>query len=257
MLSNSHLPLLTTAVIALTACAGDTTSPTARRAVQLSFASRGQAASSFAMPNSMASSDPSNIVIGANTLVITKAQVVLRDIKLERVDAPACADSGGNSSGDDGCEEVNVGPMIVDLPVGAGVSAPVTAAVPAGTYSEVEFKLHKLGDRPGDAALLAANPTLDKASIRVEGTYNGTAFVFTTDQSVKQELDFVPPIVVTTATTSITIKVDLSTWFVVGGQLVNPADANRGGQHAQAVNSNIRNSFRGFRDENHDGDEDR
>lgn len=255
-----HLSLGSLAALAaatLAACS-DTTG-TAAQSVQLSFAAKPTTQSAF---QSQSLSDPVTVTVGSNTLIINKAVVVLRDIKLERANA-TCASEGDDdrdqaTSGADEheCDELKLGPMVVDLPLTANVSAPISAAIPAGSYHSIGFKLHKLGRDSADRAVLAANPTMNGASVRVEGTYNGTPFVYVTDRSASREIEFQPPLVVDATGTSVTINVDVSTWFKVNGEVVNPAQATPGTQLRESVDKNIKYSFRGYRDRDRDGRED-
>lgn len=246
----SRLSLAPLSALVLAIACSDASGP-ASRTVRLSFASRDLTPGALRMSSLVSGAQPVTVTIGANTVVITKAQLILRNIELEPAEVADC--SSTNSS--DGCDEIELGPVLVDLPLTAGVSAPIMADIPAGTYKEIEFELHKLSNDPGDAQFLAANPGFNGISMRVEGTFNGTPFVFTTDQGVEREVQFNPPIVVAATGAGITINVDVSTWFVVSGQVVNPAQANTGGQHESAVEENIKNSFKGYRDDDRDGDE--
>jgi len=69
----------------------------------------------------------------------------------------------------------------------------------------------------------------------------------------------VPPLVVDASgsSTNLTIRLDVSTWFRVGGTgtVIDPSTANPGGANEGAVKDNIKHSVKAFRDENHDGDE--
>lgn len=127
-----------------------------------------------------------------------------------------------------------------------------------GTYNEFEFKIHKPEDDDSNAAFLAAHPDFDGVSIRVTGTWNGTAFTYTSDLDAEQETALVPPLVVTeTGTADFTLFIDIGTWFRFGdGSLIDPSSANKGGANEGTVKSNIENSFQSFEDEDHDGSDD-
>ncbi|MBL8987714.1 MAG: hypothetical protein JNJ80_15685, partial [Gemmatimonadetes bacterium] len=67
-----------------------------------------------------------------------------------------------------------------------------------------------------------------------------------------------PPLEVgLTGPTDLTLMVDVKTWFVRQGALVNPVQALRGKPLYGLVADNIRNSFRLFEDKDCDGREDR
>jgi hypothetical protein len=219
----------------------------------LSFATRSASVSAaapvFAAPATAGST-------AADNLVITSAQLVLRKIELERSDASTCAQTANTES----CHELEVGPVLVSLPLTAGATTQVSVDLPAGTYKEVQFQIHKVSDSdPAEAAFRTANPAFVGKSIRVLGTFNGTAFTYESDLDVEQELSLQPNLVVTdqTATTSLTISVVLGDWFkTASGGLVDPSTASKGGVNEGLVKENIKRSMKAFEDENHDGNED-
>src|SRR5262249_45868592 len=136
-----------------------------------------------------------------------------------------------------------------------------TVAIDTGTFDRLFIHIHKPenGDTPGAAAFLAAHPEFVGASLRAVGTFNGTPFVYTSDLNAVQQMALVPPLAVTDSSTavSVTIKVDVTTWFANGsGGLVNPATALKGGANENLVRDNIRDSFHAFRDDDCDGRDD-
>jgi hypothetical protein len=193
------------------------------------------------------------ISVGANTVIITKAQMVVRRVKLKPAETDAATCTDDDTTPDD-CATIHTGPVLVDIPVAADAVATVNATVPPGTYSRVDFRIHKATDDATDAAFRSANPAFDGVSIRVEGTYNGTPFVFTSDMTEKQELTLSSPLVVEEGTTpNLTIQVDMSSWFKNGSTIINPATANKGGANENLVRNNIRASLRAFRDDDRNG----
>ena len=97
------------------------------------------------------------------------------------------------------------------------------------------------------------NPNFANSSIRVEGTFNGTAFVFTSALSEKEELEFNPPIVVDATNKNITVQIDLRSWFKSGTTVINPATANPGQPNENLVRSNIKASLRALEDDDRNG----
>jgi len=240
--------LVATAGIVVLAACNDSTSAN-QKTLTVSFATQAAAA---------AVSGDVTVGDGTNTIVITKAQVVVRQLELKQSTAADCPDdneSGDNNAGDE-CEEVKVGPMLVDLPLTEGATTELTGSIPAGTYRELELKIHKPTSTPADQLFIAANPNFANASIRVEGTYNGTAFVYTSTLTDKIELEFNPPVALDADNKNVTIRVDLTKWFRNGTTLVDPATANPGQPNETLVNNNIRSSLKGFEDENKDGHDD-
>lgn len=270
----------------LLAACSDGSAPSAKSQVTFSLATGGVAGPALLVSDTIATD--------TDTLVLDSVQLVLRDIKFERVNEDACDDEhdddgdddqadedvaasslirpaslhddGGEDDGDDGhsdaCESFNAGPYLLDLPLGPGVEKAFSVVVDTGTFNEVRFKIHKPrrdeGD-PRDIAFLEAHPGFDQISIRVVGSFNGEPFVFTTDLDAQQRLALVPPLVVADAmqNVDVTIKVDVSGWFTDGaGGLVDPATASNDGENESLVKDNIRDSFRAFRDDDRDGEDD-
>jgi len=232
------LPLLT-----FGAACGDSTNPNTKP-VSIAFSSQALVTTGPALSDV-------TITIGANTLVITKAQVVVRRIKMTTSTA-VCADD--DSGVDDSCAETFVGPVLVDLPLtSTSTSTSITASIPEGTYSSIEFKIHKPAGESGDAAFVTANPNFANSSIRVEGTYNGSPFVFTSSISEKERLNFNPPVVIDGTNKNVTVALDVGSWFKSGGQVVTPTTANPGGTNENVVRNNIRASLRAFEDDDKNG----
>jgi hypothetical protein len=195
--------------------------------------------------------------VAANALVLSSVEIVLREIELKRVDVSDCDLLGENA---DGCEKFEAGPVLVSVPVDGSVSEEFSLNIPAGSYTEIEFDIHKVssGDEQ-DAQFLSLHPTFDQLSIRVTGTFDGQAFVFETDLDVEQELNLLPALVIgeSTGSTNITVEVGLDRWFLdATGRTVDPATGNKGGQNESLIKENIKNSIEAFEDGDRDGTED-
>ena len=120
----------------------------------------------------------------------------------------------------------------------------------------MKFKVHKASSAT-DAAFVSAHPEFEQKSVHVTGTYNGVAFDFTSDVTASQENEFDPPLAVDgTTATDLTLFVDLSSWFLVDGVLVDPAQANGDQPYASQVKNNIKASIRAFEDGDRDGEDD-
>jgi hypothetical protein len=194
------------------------------------------------------------IALGSDIIEVSQVQMVLRRIELERVGGTVC----DPLMTDDDCEEIKAGPVLLDLPLGAGASRSFSVAIDTGSYGKIKFEIHK-PESSNDAAFVALHPDFDGVSIRVTGTYNGVAFTYTSDLDVEQEHELVPPITVTDAAgANLTLFVDLSSWFANSGNtgLIDPATANKGGAAEGEVKSNIEASLNAFEDDDHDGQDD-
>jgi len=245
--------LVIAATLSLAACS-DGAGPRGTAPVSLALSSRrapAGAPAGSAISASLQSGTPETFTDGSNTLVISSVELVLREVELKRVEETDCGNPG-----DDACEEFETGPILLDLPLGGATERVFTANVAAGTYDEVEFELHKPEDDGNavDRDFLLAHPDFARISLRVRGTFNGADFTYTSDLNAEQELPLDPPLVVSEgAATALTLRVDLSGWFLSGSTLVDPQTANKGGANENLVRDNIIQSFESFRDNDEDG----
>lgn len=251
--NQTTLRMLSMGVLAtLLAACGDSTSPNAKT-VSLSFGTRSGAPAVTAMG---AGISPQIVVSSASgdNVTITRAQVVLREIELTSADTTACLIEGGEAE----CQELKLGPVLVDLPVSGELVSTMNVAVPAGSYTEVEFEVHhpEDGDEDDDTAdrgFLALHPDFRGVSVRVEGTYNGQPFVYTLSSDAELELDFAPPLVVDAAASNITVNVDVARWFRSStGAVLAPTVENK-----SLIAENVKASFEAYEDDDRDGDSDR
>ncbi len=272
----TSLRLTAVAALGLLAACSTGSGPSTSTQVTFSLASKQGAAPFAALTGD-------TIATATDTLIIDRVELVLRDIRFKRVNDNACdlededssgvhaspvafshdgGDDDGHDGEADGCESFNAGPFLLDLPLGAGTAKAFAVAVDTGTYDQVRIKVHKPEDDSGDPkdiAFLAAHPDFNKVSIRVTGSFNGTPFTFETDRNAEERFTLVPPLVVADSTSSVdvTIQVDVAAWFQDGaGGVIDPGTANKGGANDQLVEDNIKDSFKAFRDENHDGHDD-
>lgn len=234
--------------------------------VQLSLSARSAPAPAPAAPAVsvqpavvVASGDSTVIALGNDTLIIRSLAVVLRQVELKRLESSSCDSIPTNGD----CEEFESGPVLATFPLGATNSAAaVTVSAPAGQYDKLEFEIHKTDSTSSnDAAFLAANPDFKDISIRASGTFSHAGsrsdFVFTSDLDASEEMAFNPPLTVVDGTpANLTIRLDVSTWFVNAGSLIDPASANVGGPNEGVVQNNIKNSIDAFEDDNGDGRDD-
>lgn len=253
----------------LLAACSDSTAPATNRPVTLSFKTGSASAASAQMVGGSTSASAStgiSVTVGGDQLVITRAQIVLAELELESEDHP-CEDAmvaaGADTTNADVvrsyCEnEIEFGPVVVDLPVSAGLRAGADVFLPAGLYSEVKFEIEPLDDDDRyEIAARTANPDLANASIRVEGTYNGQPFVYLTDLEAHMVLDLQPDLVLAEGGFNVTIQVDVNEWFLTStGAIIDPNSANAGGPNEAQVEANILTSLHAFADGDRDGQDD-
>ena len=245
---------LAVAALVATAACSDSTSPSANRAT-LQFNARGDVASGTSATAQTASGTV--VVSGTDTLVISSAKLIIDELELDRGLAGQCMDDGDDVIEVNAeCAELEVGPYLVDLPVTGANTAPVSVALPAGSYRALEMKLRK-ADSGDDRAFNAAHPEMNGISVLVSGTYKGQPFTWRGDVEAELELDFSPLMVVDANSGNFTVNIDIGRWFRSGtGAIIDPATAAAGQQNFGIVAQNIRASFEVFEDDDRDGHDD-
>ena len=185
----------------------------------------------------------------SNGIVLGRVRVVVTKVELELAKTP---DAGIADLEE---HELKAGPFLIDL-AGATLDSATLATVasaglPAGTYKEINFKIHKLQSSESG---VSADPALQAmatagASIVVDGTIDGAAFTFSTPMDVEQKLEGT---FVLGANSNVTLNVDVTSWFGgAGSARLDPRnDSARSG-----IESNIQHSFKAFRDDNKAGHE--
>ena len=246
----NRLAMVPAVVLALAAC-GDSTGPTHGTSVSLTFASD---VPSGAAPAAGMAAAPARAPItdGVSTIEIAAVRIVLRRIELKSADVADCSVEPQPA----GCEDFRSDPVLVDVPVDGTTRHEVAIDLPAGTYDQVKFDIHEV--TASDGAFLTAHPTMENRSIVVEGTYNGDPFFFETNMSQEQTFALTPNLVVGDggAATNVTIRFDVSTWFVdQQGALFDPSTASTGEPNESIAEENIQNSIKAFQDQDEDGDD--
>ncbi len=279
------------AALAVAAC-NDNSGPGAAGTMALRIATTPSTAVTLAGASPSLSATPLTYTDDAgNVLVISAAQVVLKQISFVRADnGEACIegehdpdhaagdrrdehassdhglsalhrpafDEGDQDEPDDSdaCEAEALGPVLVDLPLNSGALQQLEIGIAPGTYNAVRFHIHK-ANSGSEAPFLTDHPEFVGTSIRVTGTYNETPFTYTTSLNAIQRQNFVTPVTVAeNGSADVTLLVDLSTWFLSNGTLLDPATAGEGGVNQHLVWDNIKRSFRAFRDDDHNGEAD-
>lgn len=180
-----------------------------------------------------------------NGIVVSRLRAALSEVKLTT-----------GASGSEG--ELKTAPLLIDLlqpDLENGRSREVALAdMPAGTYRELKFKIHKpaLSD-PGvsvDNGLIWM--AADAASVIVDGMVDGRPFTFTSGVDAEETLE--GSFDLGDGDHYVTLNLDPTGWF--GGanesRLDPTIDANR-----PQIEDNIRGSFKAFKDDDHNGREDR
>jgi len=252
-------PLFGIAALAILAsCSSDLTGNN-RHNVQLSFTTNATVTSATA--NRVAA----DLVVGTdNELVLQKVQLVFGKLELDRRGTADCVGDVDNEDDDRGdanngdvnheCEEFELDPLLVDVPVDDALHPVISVPLPEGTFAELEAKLEPASDR--FTAFNTANPNLVGKSVRVEGTFKGTPFVFSTPVRAKLEMEFDPLLVIDATTKNATVAIDVRKWFLnSSGAAIDPTTATPGSPNLLQIENNIRRSFHAFEDDDEDGED--
>ena len=240
------------ALITLAACSSDLTGGN-RHPVQLSFTTN-------ATVTGAANRVAADLIAGpAGELVLQRVQLVFRKIELDRVGTANCVGDADSDDDDrpnmgEECEDVSRDPLLVDVPVDDALHPVINIPLAAGTFSELEAKLAPAKDKSTD--FNTANPNLVGKSVRVEGTFKGTPFVFTSRVRAKLEMEFDPPLVIDATTKNATVAINVRNWFLFSnGDVIDPITAAPGSFNLQRIENNIRRSFHAFEDDHERGED--
>ncbi len=246
-------------VAGLAAC--DTTGP-GTRALSLSITTKSAGpAPSPSAPASGLSADL-HVGSGANALTISKVQIVLSEIELSTTGTCGAetgdneATGNSNDNHEENCDEMEFGPLVVDLPLDGTTKAILDAAVPAGSYSGLQAELEAVTpEDEGAITFLRDHTGFAGVSVMVSFTdATGVSHNFTSSVEAKIKVEFPTPVTVGTDTKNLTIEVDVASWFkdASGAVIDDPTNP----ANAEAINANIRKSFKAFGDDDHDGIDD-
>ncbi len=237
----------------LAGCSSDLTGGN-RHPVQISFTTN-------TTVTSAANRVAADLVVGQdNELVLQKVQLVFRKIELDRRGTADCVgdaeseDDGDHANMGDDCEDVSRDPLLVDVPVDDALHPVINIPLAAGSFSQLEAKLAPAKDEA--TAFNTANPNLVGKSVRVEGTFKGTPFVFTSPVRARLEMEFDPPLVIDETTRNATVAIDVRKWFLTSsGAAIDPTTATPGSTSLQQIENNIRRSFHAFEDDDERGED--
>lgn len=166
---------------------------------------------------------------GSSAITITKVQLFLSEIELSPGSTCSTTDEH------DGCDELEVGPVPVDLPVDGTTKVFLDKLVPPGTYAALDAKV--------DSVIVTFT----------EGTTSGQTFKLAMGEDAQIEAAFQPPVTVDATTSNLTIDVDVASWFKdSSGAVLDPNDQ----ANAMVIRDNVLRSFNAFEDDNHDGEDD-
>jgi hypothetical protein len=232
------------AISFLAACSSDSTGVGKQTGSSLTFTTGSAGASS-----ALASTVP--ITVGSNTLDVSAITVVIDRASLKSTETDVCADDddddnehqvatgdrgpgGGDLHDHDNCEEVRIGPTIVDLPVDGKLVTIPANTVPPGTFREIELRV---------------------SLVRLQGTFDTKPFDVTIPVGAKAEIKLDPPITVAAdGALAVTVNLPVDKWLVnPDGSLIDPNQLRSNIMLLGRVRMNIASSIHAFEDRDHDG----
>ena len=180
--------------------------------------------------NVAASPNEDLTIAGTNgTLTFTQISLIVAEFELELAD-DSCDDQQQGEQANDDCEEFELPPSFVDLPLDQSAITIGTDQVPPGRYEEFEFEVEDLEDdeeNSQDITQLFNNIRADypswpeTASMLLVGTFTPTdgmpqPFTVYVEAEIEIEMEFNPPLLVEEdgSSQSITIEVNPENWFV-------------------------------------------
>ncbi len=179
------------------------------------------------------------------TLTVDTAKILITRIKFE-------------SQGDGDSLDFSSDPIVVNLDLTGGVQTVSAANVPQGTYDHIKFEIHKPGvnEEFSDPDFNTGSSGNQRFSIIIIGTYNSSRFVFKSQNTINQSVNIDPPVIVADSVgiANVTLAVNVDNWFSDGvGGYLDPTDT--GASNVAAIENTIKDSFRGFKDNDKDGNE--
>lgn len=236
-------------VAASTGCKDSTTEPNTSGQISMT-AKYSPSDSPLGKYGAMVSTDIAAGSVAVDSLRITRARFVLRDIKYK---------TQSDSS------NFRATPFVLELSLSTAPQDISVAEVPFGAYRRIEFDVHRINTN--DVSSLPASEqaqfqdflAVDRYSIIVSGTtYTGgqaSAFTFKSRVNVKQKIDLVPELVLNESSPAVnaTMLISSSGWFnSSSGALLDPTDP----QNENTISDNLRASIKVFKDNNKDGSKD-
>ena len=175
----------------------------------------------------------------AEGVSLDRARLLIRKVMLQ--------DFG---DGETGGATIRWEPQVIDLSgaeLDGGVVFLLGGEVPAGTYDQLTFQLHKL--TPGDEAVMDGDFSPLGASIVLDLTLDGEPFQFVSDLTAVGVIAG-PFTVEEEGTANVTVTIDPEGWFT--GPAGEPLDP-RLEEDRSRIEWNVKASIRGFQDDDADG----
>lgn len=178
-----------------------------------------------------------------NAITIDTAKILITRIKFG---------NGGDSLNFDS------DPVVLNLDLTGDVQTVSAGNVPQGTYDHIKFEIHKPGvnEEFSDPDFNTGSAGNQRYSLIIIGTFNASRFVFKSQNTINQTITVDPPLIVadSVGVANLTLAVNISNWFSDGiGGTLDPTDT--GASNVAAIENTIKDSFRGFKDNDKNGNE--
>lgn len=203
---------------------------------------------SFSAKYSMTALAKISNLLAADSIKITKATYILREIKFKT-----------QKDSSDGLFKST--PLVLELNLAGNVQNVGLQDVPFGTYTRLEFDIHKA--EASDTTAMSADQKIKirpffvggKYSVIIEGKiYEGNSqrtFVHKSTINAKQKIDLAQPLVIsdTDPSANATMLISSNGWFRENNNLLDPTDT----KSESKIDDNIRRSIKIIKDKNKDG----
>lgn len=175
--------------------------------------------------------------------VLDTVKVLIKDVKL-------------NISKTSDSTNFKTGPYVLYLNLNSSVNIIGSGYIPVGTYDKIQFEVHVLSDKEPilDPDFVEGN---NRFSVVAKGTYNGVRFVYKSDKGAKQKLNFSNALIVTETKSNVTLQIKPYIWFIdSNNRYMDPNNPNNKDLIDSNIQSEIKASFKAFKDNNNDGNPD-
>lgn len=176
-----------------------------------------------------------------NIIILDTVKILIKDIKLN------VANNNPDST------NFKTGPFVLFLNLTSGINEISSAIIPAGTYDKIKFEIHKLNNNETvpDPEFADVN---GRYSVIVKGRYLGNHFIYRSDKSAHQILNFPGDISITSDILSnITLLVKPYIWFIRNDVYLDPRDPSNSNDIDNNIKDNIRSNIKAFKDNDKNG----
>ena len=210
-----------------------------------------------------------SVTAAIDSIKLTRIRVILRNVRLKsdnesEVEMEHSNTSDNSTSSDDSTQRLK--PFVLDLNLTGGLQQVSLTNVPLGTYNRFEFQIHKVNQTEIDSLSASEQAAFTdflnggNYSIIINGTIyknnQASSFEYKSEIDVEIEKTLNPPLTITQSQTTfnLTLEISSASWFVdQNSTLLDPTDP----QNFTTIEHNLKSFLKVFKDNNHDGKEDK